>query len=504
MIKNKVRFTYSLLTVCGLSLLTACGTGKGNAVAKETVTAVQTEEKAQGEGQKESQEETGALTDEEKEAEALLQNMKEAIEAQFPDQTFSDLDGLDGKVAGLSYKDSYLFGGRSSSEGWQYIAGVCKTSDNPLEGMSCGTATVVSEFSTSQFDNGRIILMEKNGGENTGLSYLYDVLQLGGRGISHMIEAAARDVRLVPPETGAFLKVSTVKEGVPLTEFIPLTDGQAEELRNGTPSDSADGHPVRGLALCGSRDELAAAWNGSDGTLTEEMFSLAGEKCGFKTGNISDIRDLSRAVLRITANGETREETLENRSDLDLIKDTLSKASYDEYQPSGRYDGILTLTNQDGSEVTVQLASFGGGCVLNDSVLLNLGEEDTDRLWSVFTTIDGFRKYGDSISLSMTKKVFAADEENLTFTLNNDTGKPIQYILAPIIYKKEGDSWKRMDSIAGFCGFVTDLEGETADLTVPWKDAFELDGAGTYRIEIGVMPEPDMRFDISAAFELTV
>ena len=59
-----------------------------------------------------------------------------------------------------------------------------------------------------------------------------------------------------------------------------------------------------------------------------------------------------------------------------------------------------------------------------------------------------------------------------------------------------------MESIAGFCGFLTGMEGEEKELAVPWSGSFQPSGPGIYRLGIQVSPEPELRFAINAEFEL--
>lgn len=431
-----------------------------------------------------------------------LKNTVEAIEKQYPDQTFSDIPSTEVERLTLSFKDSYRFAGRESSEGWAYLVGSSKIEGNPLVGMTCGTGTGVTDFSTSQFDNGKLLLMENSDSETSDLSYLYDVLQQGERGIAYLMEAGERGVSLVPPKEGPFMKVSMVKQGVPVTEFIPLTETLSAELLSGDQVAETEENWTGRIAVCRSRGELKEVWNGALTPPTKQMAALAEEKSGFLRGSISDLGNFVKAEMQVSSHGELREETIENRDDLARLTELLAGAAYEEPQIAGNYGGVITLTKQDGTVMTVQLAAEGGGYILGNSVSCGLSEDDTKEIWSVFSKIESFRQFGDKIKIKMTKPSFTADSEELTFTLLNDTGKRIEYILSPVIYKKEKDSWKRIESIAGFCGVLSTMDGESLDLSVPFKDAFETEGAGIYKIEVQAMPEPDMRFEIFDSFEL--
>lgn len=119
----------------------------------------------------------------------------------------------------------------------------------------------------------------------------------------------------------------------------------------------------------------------------------------------------------------------------------------------------------------------------------------------LFSTIDGWNRYGGEISIRIDDAAHTEEEQSITFTLENGTGGPIDYILSPIFYKKEGDSWVMLESIAGFCGVSDRMEEEEKELSVPWKGApFETRGEGLYKLEIQVAPEEGLRFAVSDTF----
>lgn len=465
----------------------------------EEVTGDIAAEIASGTATEMTEEEKASL---EQHAEAALWSTLKAIEIQYPHQTFSDIPGEEMKRLTLSFKDSYILSGRISSDGWSYIAGISKIKENPLEGMTCGTGAGAAGFNTSQFNNGKLILMESSDSEASDLSFLYDLLQQGEIGITYLLEAGERGVSLVPPKNGPFMKVSMVKQGIPVTEFIPLTESQAAELEKGEPVEEAAGNWTGRIAVSSDRAELQEVWNGAQTLPTRQMVSLAEEKSGFEMGTIADLKDFTKAEMQVDIHGELRRETIENRDDLERLTSILTGASYSQAQTFGNYGGVITLTRQDGTVVTVQAAMEGSGYILGNSVCLSLSEEETKEIWSVFSRIDAFRKYGDKIGIRMTEPSYTADSPKLTFTLFNDTGKKIDYILSPVIYKMENDSWKRINSISGFCGVLSPLEGESIPLSMPWKDDYELEGPGTYKVEIQTMPETDLRFEIADTFEL--
>lgn len=435
----------------------------------------------------------------------LLSDMTKAIELQYPDQTFTDDKEVEAAISPLLFGGAYLYASRQSSDGIQYIAAVCTSEENPLEDMTCGNGEGLPGFTVNQFDNGRILLMEKNGASDSGLSYIYNALQRGTEGIRYLTEVGERGVSLIPPADSAFLKISMVKEGIAVTEFVPLSEEERERLLNGTPV-SEDAEWSNSIVLCDSKDELSAVWNGGSKPVTEEMVSVAAENCDFNTPHLTDIENIVKAQLVTTFYGEKRTESLENWEELELLTTLLSKAEYTGTRYDRDYGGQLLLTKQDGETQMVQLALEDGGFILGNAVFCELSGEETKAIWSLFSKTEGFRRFGNRISMQMETPSVTAEDAELRFILSNHTGGTIHYSLSPILYKKSEDSsdetWKRIDTIGGFCGTNSETIAEETSLTIPWKGIFELEGAGTYKIEIQVMPEPDLRFAISAEFKL--
>ena len=436
----------------------------------------------------------------------LCRNITEAVEMQFPGQTFTEVSGDDSDISPLMFGGSYLFSERLSSEGVHYAVGVKLTGDNPLEGVSCGNGPTVAGFQFNQFDSGRMILLEKRNDATSDLSYLYDALQRGAEGVAYIADAGKRGVALIPPRKGSFLKVSMVKAGYSVTEFIPLTKEQDEELREGETSTDETGSGLR-IALCKSREELPSIWIQAQQAPTVKMVEMAALKCGFDTLELNDIKDITKAVLSVEAHGEKREETLQNREELEHLAKLLADGAYGETRYDRSYSGNLLLTKADGSTMTIQLAFENGGYMLGNSVSCDLSEEDTSEIWSMFTMIDGWLYYGNRIHMEMKDSYYTADSPKLNFSLSSEMDEEIHYSLSPVVYKQEltdtGEKkWQRLNTIAGVCGTFTPMKESMISLSVPWKDAYELKGPGIYKLEIQVMPAQDVRFEISDVFEL--
>lgn len=428
-----------LLIAASLFLLTGCGAEKTNASTEEQESS-------------EIQEKSAA----EKEAEEMLRRSVAALESQFPGQKFEEMDKREMEEATEFFKNSYVFAGRKAENGFSYILGILKTEDNPLEGLTCGQEERGAGYSVSQFDDGHILLLEK-GDTMSGLSWLYDSLEDGMDGIAYLEDAAKRGAVLIPPENGEFQRKFVVRDGRLRTEYME-----------------------------------------------NEGANLSGDILG----KLSEIT--SASLSGIFENG-IRTETLNNREDLETLKELLQRAEPTEFPMNQSFPGSLILTLSSGEEIELWLSdSRTDGTfpelAVGDSGFAVLDQETADAIWRLFGNVDGFRRYGDKIWMEAAKTVFSTEEAELTFILHNNSGETIQYILSPVIEKKTEENgrevWKQVESIAGFCGFLTELSEEQKEVTIPWKGSFFPDGEGVYRLGIQVLPEPELRFGVQAEFEL--
>lgn len=501
--KNKKRIILAVLAAAALAALSGCAPQDGP--KEETAAAAQSGSVSEQSSPAAAENLLQPDVPEEMMAEKrkLLEKMTKAIESQFPGESFSDVPEEEVMNAASKFFDSYVFSGRKSASGWEYIAGVSLMEENPLEGMSCRSDGPPSEYVTSQFFDGQFILMEKSGQDGGDLSELYDVLHTGEKGIRYMLDVAERGSTLIMPQGTPFLRVYMVKETIPVVEYIAVTQEEYAVLKDGTPAVDEEG-TAGTLLLCEDREDVQKLWSGSVPTATQEMVQLAKERCGYESGAPS-LSSFIKAALSVDIHGETREETLGNREDIERLQEILKNVTPQNdflSSPAGSYDGTLTLTGQDGTVQTMHIGQQGESCVAGTSWFGTLKESDRDAVWKLFSTIDGWNRYGDQIRIRMNDSIHTEEDQALTFTLENDTGKTIDYILSPIFYKKEGDAWVMLESIAGFCGVSDRLEGQEKELTVPWKGAFETKGEGTYKLEIQVAPEEGLRFAISDTFEI--
>lgn len=394
------------------------------------------------------------------EAEAALGRAVQAVESQLPDRKFEPLPEKETEKAVSFFKDSYLFSGRKSEDGYSYILGICLTKENPLAGLTCGKDWGGAGYSASQFHHGQFLLLEK-GDTSSGVSSLSAALEEGMEGISYLEEAEERGAFLIPPEEEGFQKTYSIQNGKLYSEFV--RKGTVPEEREFSPEFLEENGAV-----------LKAEFSGT-----------------FKNGE--------------------RTESLGNREDLEKLGELLSEAEKEELPMNEYFPGKLTLTMESAetrelwlsfpdSEGSIPELAAGG------SSFYTWDGDQNETIWRLFGTVYGFGAYGEQIWMEMDPKQVTAEDSELSFILHNDTGRSIQYILSPVIEKKtekDGEeSWEQVESLAGFCGYLTELSGESVRLAVPWKGSFALNGPGTYRLRIQVLSEEELRFGVEAEFEV--
>lgn len=480
-------------------LLSGCGEGKPAAFQgqqKETETA------AVPEGQQQE-----------------LKRVLAAVEGQLPELTFKDIP--DGEVEGAVsfFKESYLFAGRKADNGYSYILGIRTAEENPLEGLSCQNAGDYAGYSVSQFDGGTFLLLEK-GTAAGGISGIYDCLDEGMEGIAYMEDAAERGILLVPPAAGPFLRVRMVKDGVLRTEYLPLSEEEKQSLVSNPSGPEAqtdeDGPSAQiktgAAALFESREDMEKNFQGHPGQrFTREAEELFRKIWNFQAEGLEGLSEIAAASLTGSFENGTRTETLSNRDDMERLRELLGEAVPEDFPMNESFPGRLVLKLSSGRELNLWLSDISDSAdaelAAESGPVYRLSQKTAKSLWRLFGTVDGYRRYGEQIWMEMKEEQYTPDDGELTFLLHNETGGPIQYILSPVIEKQTvengAESWTQVESIAGFCGFLTGMEEEEKELAVPWNGSFQPAGPGLYRLGIQVSPEPELRFAIDAEFELT-
>ena len=520
-----MRKKWKLAAAAAVFALLLSGCGKGNSAP------------FQGQQQEEVNKETEAnvLSDQQHQE---LRRAAAAIEGQLPELTFEDIPAGEVEAAVSFFKDSYIFEGRKADNGYSYILGLRTAEENPLEDLSCGNGGQDSDYSASQFADGTFLLLEK-GAAAYGISGLYDCLNEGMEGIAYMEDARERGVFLVPPAEEPFLRVRMVKDGVLRTEYLPLSKEKRQELfpeqygaeglqkspvgdqdqvqEEAQAVQAAEEAETPGMENTGAvdlfenREDMEKNFMGHpEQEITREAMEFVKETCGFQADSLDGISEIESAGLTGNFETGTRTETLSGRAEMERLRELLGEAVLEDSPMNGRFPGRLVLKLSSGKELNLWLSDVSGAedteLAVGNASFYRLSRETAESLWRLFGTVDGYRRYGDQIWMEMKEEQYSPDDGELTFILHNETGAPIQYILSPIIQKwteEDGEeSWIQVESIAGFCGFLTGMEGEEKELAVPWSGSFQPSGSGIYRLGIQVSPEPELRFAINAEFEL--
>lgn len=234
------------------------------------------------------------------------------------------------------------------------------------------------------------------------------------------------------------------------------------------------------------------------------------ERTAFSPEFLEENGAILKAELSGTFESGVRTESLGNRADLERLREMLLEAERKETSVNDTFLGKLTLTMETGETADLWLSFPSEGqspelAAGEGSFYTWEGEQHRD-IWKLFGTVYGFGIYGEQIWMEPDPSQVTEEDSELSFILHNDTGKSIQYILSPVIEKKtekDGiESWDPIESLAGFCGYLTELSEESVHLNVPWKGSFAPEGPGTYRLRIQVLPEEELRFGVEAEFEV--
>lgn len=234
------------------------------------------------------------------------------------------------------------------------------------------------------------------------------------------------------------------------------------------------------------------------------------QKPAFSTEFLEKNGSILKAELSGTFETGVRTESLGNREDLEKLREMLLEVEKRETSVNECFPGKLTLTMESGETAELWLSFPAEGQIpkltAGDASFYTWKQDQHREIWRLFGTVYGFGVYGEQIWMEMETDRVTEEDAELSFILHNDTGRSIQYILSPVIEKKtekDGiESWEQIESLAGFCGYLTELSGTSVRLSVPWKGSFAPDGPGTYRLRIQVLPEEELRFSVEAEFEV--
>lgn len=238
-----------------------------------------------------------------------------------------------------------------------------------------------------------------------------------------------------------------------------------------------------------------------EGTSQAGGKDLDQKTAGAEEPDFENLADLKKATLQVTKDGETREETAANKADLEQLSLELFQAQRAETD-SGDWTGRLTLETEDQKFILDVLFDKGWFLRSEGGYVYQLPADSEEVVWNMFSTLEGWVTYGSQVRIEMNEENVTPDTDELLLTLYNETGGPIEYIASPIIYRQmEDGSYNQVESIGGFCGFVSHLDGSETLVKLPWKGMFEANEPGIYKVEIQAMKE-EKRWEISDTFHL--
>lgn len=211
----------------------------------------------------------------------------------------------------------------------------------------------------------------------------------GEEGRAYLDSVMERGVRFTPP-TGdeGYLEVYKYENGKQRLEYVVLTSEEEAEILNSDALIIPDWYGKYGLQYYVSLDVYKEK-EIEEGPITWEALKIAEERCNFVAMNISEIRDISKASLRMQVPdlyGEQEEILIEitDPSELQELEDIFSSAETF-YEGKCPYRGILTLTREDGLEMVLSLAIDScDGFVFGSYGFYTVGKEKTARIWEIF------------------------------------------------------------------------------------------------------------------------
>lgn len=336
---------------------------------------------------------------------AEFDSVIQAIEGQMPDCRFYDMPEAEIQAYLEPLSESYVFRGRTSEEGGEYLIGIAKDAISPVSGLvswelSTGEAGSEEEFrgtvlGTTQeeevyrldgihqfwsVNDGQIIVMETG----DSVRSLYPVFRQEPwttEGHDHLMDLAERGVTVMPPVKGGFVCVRMMHRGMEETILIPLTDEELAKIQLLSSTTT-----ISGLSYYQDQEDYQ-----QNEQLTRpvplSVVQLAKEKCDFQITDVTEIYGLEKAYLCAYRGEEYQEAVITDPDQLAQLEKLLS-ASQKTAMGGCPYTGILELTRDDGTVLTLQLATDScDGFILGSYECFTPGEEGTRELWDLFPQV---------------------------------------------------------------------------------------------------------------------
>ena len=379
--------------------------------------------------------ETGTVDNSEKEpvyhplSETERLAIRDELETFDSDHKYSDMDKEKAAACGGEIRDDYEFLGRETEDGYGYVLGFRKGSDDPLKDLSIYSVDDVIE--AEKWNEDESIFERVYTFENVYEMYyteLKDILFFvpvgmeepeelrkafeyslcdGDEGVRYLESVKERGVQMSPPEDGGYLTVRRFVDADVLEEYVSLTVDQERGIIDSEEIVEPEAYGLDGIMYTASA-EIYEAENPDPDEITVPALRLAEEKCEFQMVGAEDMKEITSAELEIIPDqgepaGYTDMETGDS-SDLEVVgisetvddpallkrmEEILAAAAPGE---AGKcpYSGILTLTKADGTKVTVRLASDGCDSMVYGSYsFYQAAGGEVAEIWDMFPELKG-------------------------------------------------------------------------------------------------------------------
>ena len=355
------------------------------------------------------------------------QDIIDQLEKFDNDHSYSGMDQEKAAACGGEIKDAYEFLGREAEDGYGYVLGFRKGSDDPLKDLSIYSVDDVIEAEKWNEDENifeRVYTFENvyemyyteskdilffvpvgmEEPEELRKAFEYSLCD-GDEGIRYLESVEERGVRMSPPEDGGYLTVRRFVDADVLEEYVPLTADQESEIIDSEEIVDPEIYGLDGIVYTAS-PEIYEAEDPDPDEITVPALRLAEERCEFQTVGAEDMKEIASAELEILpghgvpaeyadmemedhSDSETVgvSETLDDPGLLKRIEEILTAAAPGE---SGKcsYNGILTLTKADGTKVTVRLASDGCDSMVYGSYsFYQASGGEVAEIWDMFPEV---------------------------------------------------------------------------------------------------------------------
>lgn len=379
--------------------------------------------------------EAGAVDNSEKEpvyhplSEADRLKMRDELETFDSDHNYSDMDQEKAAACGGEIRDAYEFLGRETEDGYGYVLGFRKGSDDPLKDLSIYSVDDVIEaekwnenesifervytfenvyemYYTESKDILFFVPVGMEEPEELRKAFEYSLCD-SDEGVRYLESVKERGIRMSPPEDGGYLTVRRFVDADVLEEYVPLTADQEREIIDSEEIVEPEVYGLDGIMYTAS-PEIYEAEDPDPDEITVPALRLAEEKCEFQTVGAEDMKEITSAELEIIpAQGEPAgyadmetgdssdsevvgiSETVDDLALLKRMEEILAAAAPGE---AGKcpYNGILTLTKADGTKVTVRLASDGCDSMVYGSYsFYQAAGGEVAEIWDMFPELKG-------------------------------------------------------------------------------------------------------------------